>query len=167
MIYILDGVDITNRQFITTNGTSYPYNWCNLATPEEILSIGIISLTEVWPSLDPGNEYNGEYIDDFIGLTRTYEQSPIPPGLSGTVTGDVAISITFQNLWCTSIAVKCSTADKTVKVGVTVDGNEILDTFTMVSSYTAISMNYFLGDAHTIYITGPSDAEYSYNILVS
>ena len=77
MIYILEGQEL-HGQFKTSDGTTYPGNWCELSTSEELTAIGIISLTEVWPELAEGQEYSSTYIDDYAKLTRTYNIVDIP-----------------------------------------------------------------------------------------
>ena len=71
MIYILDNIEITNNQFIC-NGTTYPSNWLLLTSDEEKSKLGIISLSEVYPTVTDTQTYDGTYVDDFSGKTRTY-----------------------------------------------------------------------------------------------
>ena len=75
---MLCGVDITNKQFKTKNGTTYPSNWVaiNKNRLNVLKSLDIIVLDEVYPPITSGETYNG-YVDHIIigtttGSTRVY-----------------------------------------------------------------------------------------------
>lgn len=72
MIYILDGLNITNQQF-KHDGITYPSNWLELSTDDEKLALGISKLTEVYPILnDSTKKYDDTFVDDYEKKTRTY-----------------------------------------------------------------------------------------------
>ncbi len=153
--------------FRAANGTSYPDNWCTNSTVEDLNDIGVTSLLEVWPSLDPGNCYNGDYDDDFEEFTRIYLQSAIIPGLYGTFTGSVAIPFPTGR-WLVSLAIKTSTGEMTIDVGTAEAGVDIVDDQLINDTFSPFTVNRFFELGGVIYIT-PSDIdkEYSYNILTS
>jgi len=75
---MLNGVDVTNRQFKTKNGTTYPGNWVKINKDRlnVLASLGITVLDEVYPPITSGETYNG-YVDHIItgattGSTRVY-----------------------------------------------------------------------------------------------
>lgn len=76
MIYIRNEEEI-NGQFKTENGTTYPSNWCDFASPEELEELGIIALQEIYPVLESNETYGG-YIDDLVNKTRTYKVITLP-----------------------------------------------------------------------------------------
>lgn len=168
-VYFYNGVQITGA-FRTNNGNSYPDNWCVNSTVESLNAIGVVCLLEVWPTLEPGNYYNGEYVDNFTELTRTYSQSAIIPGLYGTFTGNIAIPFPAGK-WFVSIAIKEVDdnpephPEETVNIGTTPGGIDIVHDYTITHNYESISVGRYFSEAATIYIT--CDTTYSYTILTS
>lgn len=168
-VFFYNGNEITDQPFRTSNGTSYPGNWCTLSTIVELDSIGVISLLQVWPALEPGNYYNGGYVDDFVALTRTYTQSAIIPGLTGSWAGNAAIPIPAG--WVVSIAIKENDDDpephpeELVDIGTTEGGNDILDNYPITHEYVNLTVSRYFPENSYIYIT--TTASYSYSILTS
>jgi hypothetical protein len=73
MRYFLNGVEITSSQF-TSNSVNYPSNWCSNSSQADRDALGILSVTEVHPTLLTYQSY-GSYTDSAIlnnSLTRTY-----------------------------------------------------------------------------------------------
>lgn len=83
MIYKLYGEVVNNKQFRTKNGNQYPSNWIKLATDDEIISVGIQILTEVFPTilLPILQRYNGSYTDSDTARTYSVETGINFPGL--------------------------------------------------------------------------------------
>lgn len=72
MIYILNGEDITGKQFYYNNIT-YPSNWLDLSTDAEKNDLGIIKLEEVYPEIiESDKKYNSTYVDDYVNKLRIY-----------------------------------------------------------------------------------------------
>lgn len=71
--YILNGITIKGIQF-THDNRLYPYNWCEIATEADKEAIGIITLIEIFPYLEEGEEYDGTYSDDLVFRTRIYNK---------------------------------------------------------------------------------------------
>lgn len=147
----------------SVGGFNYPASWCALSSVEDLAEIGIISLTKVYPPLAPGYQYNGEWEDNLIDKTRTYLQSEIPPGLSGSASGNVAINV--QAGWLVSIAVKSDDVpEKTVDIGTLEGGSDIVEGYLMSGDFTNLNIGRYFPDPFTIYVT--CSGAYSYNILM-
>jgi hypothetical protein len=70
MKYIKDGMEIIGQ--FECDGMTYPSNWLELAPESELENIGIVKLTEIYPTISETQYYDGTYIDDMIKKTRTY-----------------------------------------------------------------------------------------------
>jgi len=155
--------------FRTSNGNSYPENWCANSTVEDLNAIGVVCLLEVWPPLEEGNYYNGLYVDNFVELTRTYEQSAIIPQLSGSWSGNATIPVPAG--WIVSIAIKENDdypephEEETVDIGTTEGGNDILDDYPITHEYVSLAVNRYFPEPSYIYIT--TTANYSYSIATA
>lgn len=167
-VFFYNNQEITGQPFRTSDGTSYPSNWCSSSSVEDLTSIGVVSLLEVWPPLEPGNYYNGEYVDNFESdpPTRTYTQSAIQPGLSGAWVGNAAIAIPAG--WVISIAIKENDdspephEEEVVDIGTTEGGSDILDDYPITHTFVSIAVNRYFAENSYIYIT--TTANYSYII---
>lgn len=72
MIYILNGSEINNKQFVS-NEITYPNNWLCLASRAEIEELGVIILDEIYENLGEDQHYDGSFVDDFDNNTRTHK----------------------------------------------------------------------------------------------
>lgn len=111
MIYFLNSQQIIG-QFTLSNGTTYPAGWLQLSSPTDRSGLGFVTLTEVFPAVTAGNGYDGTYVDDFVGLTRTYGQSAIP------IVGDRVVTMADA----TSITPTPDTADTNIQTNTQVAG---------------------------------------------
>ena len=73
MKYLLNGLDITYSQF-TSNGIQYPSSWAQAVSQQERDALGIITMTEIYPTITNLQKYSGTFTDVTTGLltTRTY-----------------------------------------------------------------------------------------------
>lgn len=67
MIYKLSDIELQyGQQFQDASGTTYPSDWLEFATEENLNAVGIIVLTEIG---DPSPNFT----DDDVALTQTYQ----------------------------------------------------------------------------------------------
>lgn len=86
MIYFISGNEISG-QFTIPNGVTYPANWLDIASSAERAAIGIITYTQIFPTLGVNQYYTTSYVDDPVAKTRTYIVANLP-NHTPTVTAD-------------------------------------------------------------------------------
>lgn len=112
MIYILNGETINGQQF-TKDGITYPSNWCEIVDEENRNSIGIITLEQIYPTINDTQEYDGTYIDDLTMKTRTYNVFDLPSNTLPTTSNQKDMDIQLLKNRQQEYVVKALLGDQT------------------------------------------------------